>query len=157
MTTQTPEQLRAAREHYAALTDAETVQEIDRALAARVDCSEVAVTIPGLAYDDAFELIMDARFPDDVNHRPHSAELATCYAYAETRRRGRGYSHTIILPARLLAPLREELQYRYEMNGGEGNPYGIDPDELRTYSRAKVACMIAVQRVTDAIIAGAAR
>ena len=108
----------------------------------------VSVTLPGTAYNDAWEVIAEHGHPDDGNYTEESGALYAAYDRAWPCRSGRNWRYVVTLDRVLLPVLREQMQYRWEINGGGGDPYGVARDgEGSGYAAARRSCKVALDRI----------
>lgn len=104
---------------------------------------------PGAWYEDirpameSWESDLDAAIRDgrteDLTRWAGIEEVVTQY-WDDTRscQRGRGISHRFDLTIAGVKALRGEALYRYEFNGGNGNPYGCEDPDVAARQASKV-------------------
>lgn len=108
-------------------------------------------TIPARAYADMMDAVNDTACAPSATDAQRQALVD--YDAAVRIKRGGGHAYVISsATADAWDVLVSEAQYRWEINGGNGNPYGVD--EPGAYMAARQACRVAYRRMAAAREAG---
>lgn len=104
------------------------------------------VYLPGRLYDDMMDSIEDA----PRNYSSGASEALAAYNEAVPVKRGRGWAYRVAVTSRAAADvLRAEAEYRWEMSGGNGNPYGVT--DLADYAALRRAAKVGLDRIDAAL------
>ena len=85
------------------------------------------------------------------NSTPVEKEAWVRWNNDQRRRAGRGHTHMVTATPNVWNHLRGEMLYRWEISGGNGNPYGIDREDLPLYADERTASKTAMLRIQHAL------
>lgn len=100
----------------------------------------LVIGIPYVAYRD-----MEESFSDSANLGELNREAFERFLLAKELKVGRGLSMQVAATRPLWEIIRKEVEYRWEINGGNGNPYGVE--DTQTYAAERRACKVALDRI----------
>lgn len=103
------------------------------------------VNIPILAYYDAMECMEETANEPEATLAMREAFDGWQRAKAQNYGNNRTMQVSCTLPA--WRHILREMIYRWEINGGNGNPFGIEREELPLYREERQAAKVAVDRI----------
>jgi hypothetical protein len=104
----------------------------------------MTIDLPGIAYD---EILPTTEHRAEEQPDPWEDAIGVLER-AIPRRAGSGYRYQVTASVDTWMLILEELTYRWEINGGNGDPYGVsETGEAWMYRSARRSCETARNRV----------